>query len=85
MCVEAFVRDGGARALFCAPRLRVAPPPPQTKAPKSCPLHPPEGLQQDAELLGAAQRKHGDQHLQGGGEASVGGALATLLTQVELM
>lgn len=25
--------------------------------------HLPEGLQEDAELLGAAQRKHGDQHL----------------------
>lgn len=56
----------------------------QTRAPRSCPLHPPEGLQQDAELLSAAQRKHGDQHLQWARPAWVG-ALATLLTQVELV
>lgn len=40
--------------------------------PGSCPRHLPEGLQQDAELLSTAQRKHRDQHLWGQGEGRGG-------------
>lgn len=79
-CVEASVQDDGPMGCSGPPGSgwphSPTRPPTQTRAPRSCPLHPPKGLQQDAELLSAAQRKHGDQHLQWG-KAGVGGGLAT--------
>ena len=40
------------------------------RSPKTIWLHLPEGLQQDAELLSAAQGKHRDQHLKREDKAS---------------
>lgn len=42
-------------------------PPAQARVPRSPHLHLPEGFQEDAELLSAAQCKHRDQHLWGWG------------------
>lgn len=45
-------------------------------------LHPPEGLQQDAELLGTSQRKHRDEHLRRDSESGSAGAPPLLPTRL---